>query len=69
MRRYLQAVSELDVDLKKVKFYAYGPRTFLEVSKVQILNFVCKVRYLFSFELSFRFGVTLTESERVALVV
>lgn len=42
--RYLQAVSELDVDLKKVKFYVYGPRTFLEVGKVQILNFVCKVR-------------------------
>ncbi|KAG6977198.1 hypothetical protein JG688_00000604 [Phytophthora aleatoria] len=40
---YLDSTSELDVDLKKIKFYQYGPRTFLEVSKVQILNFVCKV--------------------------
>ncbi|ETL42279.1 hypothetical protein F441_07029 [Phytophthora nicotianae CJ01A1] len=40
---YLDATSELDVDLKKIKYYQYGPRTFLEVSKVQILNFVCKL--------------------------
>ncbi|KAG3253254.1 hypothetical protein PI124_g2156 [Phytophthora idaei] len=40
---YLDSTSELDVDLKKIKFYQYGPRTFLEVSKVQILNFVCKL--------------------------
>ncbi|KAL3673342.1 hypothetical protein V7S43_001058 [Phytophthora oleae] len=40
---YLNATSELDADLKKVKYYQYGPRTFLEVSKVQILNFVCKL--------------------------
>ncbi|CAI5728737.1 unnamed protein product [Peronospora destructor] len=40
---YLDATSELDSDLKKIKYYQYGPRTFLEVSKVQILNFVCKL--------------------------
>ncbi|RLN59064.1 hypothetical protein BBJ29_003106 [Phytophthora kernoviae] len=40
---YLDATSELDQDLKKIKYYAYGPRTFLEVGKVQILNFVCKL--------------------------
>ncbi|KAI9895432.1 hypothetical protein PsorP6_018791 [Peronosclerospora sorghi] len=43
---YLDATSELDPDLKKIKYYQYGPRTLLEVSKVQILNFVCKVRNL-----------------------
>ncbi|KAI9995873.1 hypothetical protein PInf_012941 [Phytophthora infestans] len=40
---YLDATSELDMDLKKIKHYQYGPRTFLEVSKVQVLNFVCKL--------------------------
>ncbi|CAH0477221.1 unnamed protein product [Peronospora belbahrii] len=40
---YLDATSELDSDLKKIKYYQYGPRTFLEVGKVQILNFVCKL--------------------------
>uniref|UniRef100_A0AAV1VLL7 MAGE domain-containing protein n=1 Tax=Peronospora matthiolae TaxID=2874970 RepID=A0AAV1VLL7_9STRA len=40
---YLNATFELDADLKKIKYYQYGPRTFLEVSKVQILNFVCKL--------------------------
>ncbi|KAG7397362.1 Melanoma-associated antigen F1 [Phytophthora boehmeriae] len=40
---YLDATSELDPDLKKVKYYAYGPRTLMEVGKVQILNFVCKL--------------------------
>ncbi|KAG7387210.1 Melanoma-associated antigen F1 [Phytophthora pseudosyringae] len=40
---YLDATSELDVDLKKIKYYQYGARTFLEVSKAQILNFVCKL--------------------------
>lgn len=44
VRRYLQATSEIDADLKKIKFYAYGARALLEVGKVQILNFVCKVR-------------------------
>ncbi|KAL8008170.1 putative MAGE domain, U6 snRNA phosphodiesterase Usb1 [Plasmopara halstedii] len=39
---YLNATSELDADLKKIKYYQYGPRTYLEVSKIQILNFVCK---------------------------
>lgn len=40
---YLDATSELDADLKKVKHYAYGARTYMEVGKVQILNFVCKL--------------------------
>ncbi|KAH7479298.1 hypothetical protein PRIC1_009154 [Phytophthora ramorum] len=40
---YLDATSELDADLKKIKYYKYGPRTFMEVGKVQILNFVCKL--------------------------
>jgi hypothetical protein len=41
---YLDATSELNADLKKIKYYQYGPRTLMEVTKVQILNFVCKVR-------------------------
>lgn len=41
--RYLQSSAEIDVDLKKVRFYSYGARTHLEVGNVQILNFVCKV--------------------------
>ncbi|KAE9359851.1 hypothetical protein PF008_g2075 [Phytophthora fragariae] len=40
---YLDATSELDADLKKIKYYQYGPRTLMEVGKVQILNFVCKL--------------------------
>ncbi|CAI5712837.1 unnamed protein product [Hyaloperonospora brassicae] len=40
---YLNATFEIDPDLKKIRYYQYGPRTFLEVSKVQILNFVCKL--------------------------
>uniref|UniRef100_K3WPM9 MAGE domain-containing protein n=1 Tax=Globisporangium ultimum (strain ATCC 200006 / CBS 805.95 / DAOM BR144) TaxID=431595 RepID=K3WPM9_GLOUD len=40
---YLQSSSEIDADLKKVRFYTYGARTHLEVGKVQILNFVCKL--------------------------
>ncbi|KAG6609317.1 U6 snRNA phosphodiesterase [Phytophthora cinnamomi] len=40
---YLDATSELDPDLKKIKHYKYGPRTLMEVGKVQILNFVCKL--------------------------
>ncbi|TYZ62553.1 hypothetical protein PybrP1_009673 [[Pythium] brassicae (nom. inval.)] len=43
---YLHATSEIDADLKKIKFYAYGARALLEVGKVQILNFVCKVSVL-----------------------
>ncbi|KAE9271030.1 hypothetical protein PF008_g30455, partial [Phytophthora fragariae] len=40
---YLDATSELDADLKKIKYYQYGPRTLMEVGKVQILNFACKL--------------------------
>ncbi|TMW68800.1 hypothetical protein Poli38472_006268 [Pythium oligandrum] len=40
---YLNSSSELDGDLKKVRFYSYGARTHLEVGKLQILNFVCKL--------------------------
>lgn len=41
--RYLLATSEIDNDSKKVKLYTYGARTYKEVGKPQILNFVCKV--------------------------
>jgi hypothetical protein len=44
---YLTSTSEVDAELKKVKYYSYGARTLLEVGKVQILNFVCKVREAF----------------------
>ncbi|KAJ0399030.1 hypothetical protein P43SY_006901 [Pythium insidiosum] len=40
--RYLSSTTELDADLKKIKFLSFGPRTHLEIGKVQILNFVCK---------------------------
>ncbi|GLD94895.1 hypothetical protein PINS_up003520 [Pythium insidiosum] len=40
---YLSSTTELDADLKKIKFLSYGPRTYLEIGKVQILNFVCKL--------------------------
>jgi hypothetical protein len=41
--RYLHSEMEIDADAKKIKYYSSGPRAILEVGKVQILNFVCKV--------------------------
>lgn len=43
LSRYLLSTTEIDNDSKKIKFYTYGARTYKEVGKPQILNFVCKV--------------------------
>jgi hypothetical protein len=43
LSRYLLSTTEIDNDSKKIKFYTFGARTYKEVGKLQILNFVCKV--------------------------